>query len=180
MELGPLRHSCSMQNPAPGTRFGLHCPVEVYSCAISDMVTTAENRQKAAEQRDSRETKQIRTVLTAMYPQMPLEDLERILAHGFQKGSKRVGRTTRLDLDDRAELAVIAHIRHHYTKYDNVISRERKQIGRQISASTRAQVRYQIQSIEDAVLHEWTRRRASSRPDNLFRSQLNATATGFN
>ena len=149
-----------MQNPASGTRFGLHCPGEVYSRAISDLAATANKRQKALGQRDSREREQVRTVLTDMYPR---EDLEQILTHGFEKGSKRVGRSTRLDIDDRAELAVIAYIRHHYTDYDNVLSQKRKQIGRRISALTRAHIRYQIQSTVDAVLHEWSRRKPSSR-----------------
>lgn len=152
-----------MQNPATGTRLGLHCPGEVYSRAISDLATTADERQKAAGQRDRREKKQIRTVLKDMYPQMPLEDLEHILAHGFEKGSKRVGRTTRLDIDDRAELAVIAYIRHQYTDYDNVLSQKRKHVGRRISTLTRAQIRYQIQATVGVVLQEWIRRKPSSR-----------------
>ena len=158
-----MRRSNSTQNPATGTRLGLHCPGEVYSRAISDLATTADKRQKAVGKRDGREKKQIRTLLTNMYPRMPREDLEHILAHGFEKGSKRVGRSTRLDIDDRAELAVIAYIRHHYTDYDNVLSQKRKQIGRRISASTRAQIRYQTQSTVDVVLHEWIRRKPSSR-----------------
>lgn len=98
-----------------------------------------------------------------MYPQMPLEDLERILAHGFEKGSNRVGRTTRLDIDERAELAVIAHIRHNYTDYENVLSRKRNQGGRRVSALTRAHIVYHVQSTLKVVLREWMWRKAPSR-----------------
>ena len=49
---------------------------------------------------------------------MPTKTSEEILAHGFLKGSCRVGRATRLDEKKRIELAVNAHIRHRYTDYD--------------------------------------------------------------
>lgn len=57
---------------------------------------------------------------------MPAKTMEEILAHGFQKGSGRVGRTTRLDEEKRIELAVNAHIRHRFTDYENHLKARRK------------------------------------------------------
>ena len=57
---------------------------------------------------------------------MPAETIEEILEHGFQKGSGRVGRATRLDEKKRIELAVNAHIRHRFTDYEIHLKARRK------------------------------------------------------
>ena len=51
---------------------------------------------------------------------MPTTSLDAILDHGFEKGSKRVGRTQTLDEAIKAELVVNAHIRHNFTAYDSL------------------------------------------------------------
>jgi hypothetical protein len=59
--------------------------------------------------------------LGEMYPGMPEEERMPLVQHAFEVGSQRVGRTTKKDEDARLDLAVIAHIRHQHTKYDELL-----------------------------------------------------------
>lgn len=52
---------------------------------------------------------------------MPVESLEMILAHAFLKGSGRVGRTSMKSDEQKAILAVEAHIRHLHTPYESLL-----------------------------------------------------------
>jgi hypothetical protein len=52
---------------------------------------------------------------------MPAESLETIVDHAFLKRSGRVGRTTRMTDEEKANLAVEAHIRHTHTPYESLL-----------------------------------------------------------
>lgn len=52
---------------------------------------------------------------------MPDCDKQIVLQHGFKKSSGRVGRTSMIPLSQKVLLAVIAHVRHKHTDYDNLL-----------------------------------------------------------
>ena len=83
---------------------------------------------------------------------MPTKTSGEILAHGFQKGSGRVGRATRLGEKKRVELAVNAHIRHRFTDYDIYLKARRKFRNRSPNPRTEARQRVigQIKKIADS------------------------------
>ncbi|KAL4930036.1 DUF2293 domain-containing protein [Aspergillus undulatus] len=59
-----------------------------------------------------------RDVLKDLFPNIPDNDLNQIIKTAFQKGQRKVGTAVELPLARRAQLAVVAHIRHIYTNYD--------------------------------------------------------------
>ncbi|CDM30040.1 hypothetical protein DTO006G1_6254 [Penicillium roqueforti] len=62
-----------------------------------------------------------RDALKDLFPNMPEKDLNQIIKTAFQKGQKKVGTATELPLARRAQLAVVAHVRHVYTDYDRLL-----------------------------------------------------------
>ncbi|KAL3469985.1 hypothetical protein BJX99DRAFT_240244 [Aspergillus californicus] len=62
-----------------------------------------------------------RDVLKDLFPNLPDNDLNQIIKTAFQKGQRKVGTAVELPLARRAQLAVVAHIRHVYTNYDRLL-----------------------------------------------------------
>ncbi|KAI9370937.1 hypothetical protein BJX61DRAFT_544143 [Aspergillus egyptiacus] len=62
-----------------------------------------------------------RDVLKDLFPNIPGNDLNQIIKTAFQKGQRKVGTAVELPLARRAQLAVVAHIRHVYTNYDRLL-----------------------------------------------------------
>lgn len=64
---------------------------------------------------------QVRAAIRELFPNIPQEDVKEILGHAWEEGTRRVGNCTELSLARRAQLAVIARIRHKYTDYDHLL-----------------------------------------------------------
>ncbi|KAI1953677.1 hypothetical protein LOZ57_000018 [Ophidiomyces ophidiicola] len=62
-----------------------------------------------------------RDAIKDLFPNIPAKDLNQIVKTAFRKGKRKVGTAVELPLARRAQLAVVAHIRHVYTKYDNLL-----------------------------------------------------------
>ena len=56
-----------------------------------------------------------------LFPNIPDNDLHQIIKHAFQAGQKKVGTANELTLIRRAQLSVVAHVRHVYTHYDRLL-----------------------------------------------------------
>lgn len=67
---------------------------------------------------------------------------ERVTAHATPVGSGTVARTKRIDVDERAEAAVIAWMRHQTTAYDSMhierVAGRRREVRRELAARSRA------------------------------------------
>lgn len=88
-----------------------------------------------------------------MFPSVPAEAAETILAHSFLKGSGRVGRSQKLDEEVRIELAVNAYIRHACTDYEAQLRRIRATIKHKksnIKDRARSKVYEQVKNIADS------------------------------
>lgn len=64
-----------------------------------------------------------RDVIRDLFPKIPDEDIALIIKTAFQKGERKVGTAVELPLARRAQLAVVAHIRHMYTDYDKLLKK---------------------------------------------------------
>ncbi|KAK4949645.1 hypothetical protein LTR10_011486 [Elasticomyces elasticus] len=56
-----------------------------------------------------------------LFPKIPDNDLFQIIKTAFQLGDNKVGTAEEIPLVRRAQLSVVAHIRHCYTKYDKLL-----------------------------------------------------------
>lgn len=83
---------------------------------------------QSKEKEDSQERKdqitintEARDTIRDLFPNIPDNDLNQIIKTAFQKGQGKVGTANELSLIRRAQLAVVAHIRHIYTHYDRLL-----------------------------------------------------------
>lgn len=87
-------------------------------------------REVAAARREGEQQAYLvafRAAVLTLFPGCPRAEAAEIAAHACEKYSGRVGRTARakaLD-DEMVRLAVIAHVRHLHTSYDETIDRTR-------------------------------------------------------
>ena len=64
-----------------------------------------------------------RDAIKDLFPKIPDNDLFSIIKTAFQWGQSRVGTAQELTLTRRAQLSVVAHVRHTYTDYDKLLHR---------------------------------------------------------
>ncbi|GLA23233.1 hypothetical protein CBS76997_603 [Aspergillus niger] len=118
-------------------RIGYHFPSAAVAAVCMDLglyLTAAgkavpfrtvggENDRKRADSEVSQTTinTEARDVLRDLFPNIPDNDLNQIIKTAFQKGQRKVGTAVELPLARRAQLAVVAHIRHIYTDYDRLL-----------------------------------------------------------
>ena len=124
-------------------RIGFHFPSVIVSavCAHYGIVLSAagtlitEDNAESFRQRrrndrvgNSDDTKdqvtintEARDAIKDLFPNIPDNDLHQIIKTAFQKGQKRVGTANELPLVRRAQLSVVAHVRHIYTSYDRLL-----------------------------------------------------------
>jgi hypothetical protein len=93
---------------------------------LADEERRARQRERAAERRENEDLEYLAAVmvkLKELFPGCPPEAAERVAAWTCQKHSGRVGRSAAAkDFDPQAlRLAVIAHIRHEHTRYDELL-----------------------------------------------------------
>ncbi|GIJ84130.1 hypothetical protein Asppvi_002966 [Aspergillus pseudoviridinutans] len=84
-------------------------------------VAARESRHANSEASQITINTEARDVLRDLFPNIPDNDLNQIIKTAFQKGQRKVGTAVELPLARRAQLAVVAHIRHIYTDYDRLL-----------------------------------------------------------
>ncbi len=131
----------------------MHCPQDVFDIVTQNAAATAEKRAQTVATKDNRDSRQNLQLLREIFPRMPAKTMEEILAHGFQKGSGRVGRATRLNEEKRIELAVNAHIRHRFTDYE-IYLRARRNNGNG-SPSPRTEARQRVIGKVTKIANSW-------------------------
>ena len=96
--------------------------------SLADADVRARRQERAAAQRDAEDDAFIAafaTTIREQFPGCPARSAEQIAEHACLRGSGRVGRTAAAkELDAEAvRLAVVAHIRHIHTNYDELLGR---------------------------------------------------------
>lgn len=131
----------------------MHCPCEIFETVARNAAASADKRAKAVVAKDNRDDKQNRLLLNEMFPRMPSRSLKEVLEHGFQKGSGRVGRSMKLEAEERTELAVHAHARHNFTNYGSYLTEQRK-VGNR-SSSLRSEARERVHKQVRSIVNSW-------------------------
>jgi hypothetical protein len=81
-----------------------------------------EQGRKYREKQEAEYRREFADALRRLFPRMPKPDVEAITRHTTEVGAGTVGRTRLRDLEEKVLLATIAHIRHTYTDYDELVS----------------------------------------------------------
>jgi hypothetical protein len=82
---------------------------------MKDEIAAQERKDQVTINTEARDT------IKDLFPNIPDNDLNQIIKTAFQKGQGKVGTANELSLIRRAQLAVVAHIRHVYTDYDKLL-----------------------------------------------------------
>ncbi|KAF7115597.1 hypothetical protein CNMCM5793_002691 [Aspergillus hiratsukae] len=88
---------------------------------VHSIAAARESRHANSEASQITINTEARDVLRDLFPNIPDNDLNQIIKTAFQKGQRKVGTAVELPLARRAQLAVVAHIRHIYTDYDRLL-----------------------------------------------------------
>lgn len=117
---------------------------------LADEEQRARQRERATIRRESEDHEYETAVaekLNAIFPGCPVESAKRIAAWTCRKHSGRVGRSAAAkEFDPQAlRLAVIAHIRHEHTRYDELL----------MDTGDRAHSRQQVRGEIEKVLARW-------------------------
>ncbi|KAJ6150788.1 hypothetical protein N7470_007382 [Penicillium chermesinum] len=89
-------------------RIGFHFPTPVVAAVCTELGLQVINTGA-------------RDTIKDLFPKIPDHDLFQIIKTSFQKGQGKVGTAFELSLARRAQLAVVAHIRHTYTTYERLL-----------------------------------------------------------
>jgi len=117
---------------------------------LNDAEARARRRDREAERRvelDAEFVAQFAARIRQLYAGCPADRPERIASHACQKYSGRIGRSSaakRLD-DEAVQLAVVAHVRHDETHYDELLAR----------GVERREARNRVREDVDRVLSRW-------------------------
>lgn len=103
---------------------GIRVPASVHSQVLEDERDTRADRASIVQKRDATLEKQFRDAIVQQFPQMPASTIPLVVKRAMLKGSRRVGRTGKLDIETKALLAVRAHIRHTHTNYDDMLRKK--------------------------------------------------------
>ncbi|KAJ4150550.1 hypothetical protein LMH87_011296 [Akanthomyces muscarius] len=100
---------------------GLRAPRDIVNEVHSEEHQTRATRRAAVVARDESTRSTFDTALRKQFSEMPTVDREQVLQRALKKRSGRVGRTSKLGIEDKVRLAVAAHVRHMHTDYDRLV-----------------------------------------------------------
>jgi hypothetical protein len=135
-------------------RQGLLVATEALDKAEEECTADAPKRADARQQAAVRRVEEDREFVAAMteaileqYPACSTDEARRVAAHTARRGSGRVGRSAAgRELDPQAiNLAVIAHIRHEHTSYDQLL----------MQGAARLDARIMVRDTIDHMLAKW-------------------------
>lgn len=117
---------------------------------LSDAEQRAAQRERGRVQREREDEKLVGEMTAAIreqFPGCPPREAKQIASHTARRGSGRVGRSAagRQLHQDAIRLAVVAHIRHEHTRYDELL----------MSGAAREDARRAVASDIDRVLLAW-------------------------
>lgn len=146
MNNGPSSQRNKFQDPQaqPRVKIGLRCPATIHADVTRLAESTAEAREAVVRDKDKLDLNIARGGLLRAFERIPRDIAERVLKHGLEKGSKRVGRTGKLSGIEKVERAVIAYARHNFTGYDALLRKFRRDGMEMGTAKARARKRSDI------------------------------------
>ncbi|OAA70630.1 hypothetical protein ISF_02604 [Cordyceps fumosorosea ARSEF 2679] len=106
------------------TTIGLRAPRHIVHETLQEERQTRDARRDAVTARNETTRCAFAAALRRQFPGMPAEDAEKVLQRTLRKRSGRVGRSSKLGIEDKVRLAVVAHVRHAHTEYDGLVGNE--------------------------------------------------------
>lgn len=100
---------------------GLGVPTDILKIVKLKEQETREQRAASLAQHDAHLETMFTKVMMKMYPKIPEISIPRVIQTALKKGEGKVGRTTRLGMQEKVYFAVRAHIRHFFTDYDAIL-----------------------------------------------------------
>ena len=82
---------------------------------------TEEQLAERRKQKQKREAAAFAAGIKEIYPGCSNEEAHRIASHACAVGSGRVGRTSSLPTEEKVRRAVVAHVRHCHTDYEDLL-----------------------------------------------------------
>lgn len=117
-------------------------------------VTTPEERERARQRRQDRDIEKFSAEILRQYPGCPVDEAAVIARHACQIGSGRVGHSR--VAEDPVRFAVVAHIRHQHTEYDELLDASRYRCLDYFErGDAREEARYAVSAKIDEVLARW-------------------------
>jgi hypothetical protein len=143
-------------------RLGLNCPVEAYEQVKVQATVSAPSRREAVFIKDLKDSKAAQNAILRLFPQIPLAHCQAVLDHAYAKGTGRVGRIGTLDDEEKVTLAIVAHIRHTMTPYDQLLrSLEYQSMN---DAARKDTARVMVRGRINEVLNQWRAPDTIARP----------------
>lgn len=146
---------------------GLRCPEAILEAVIADERASAEARAAVVRNRDLATERDFKFAMLRLYPHVPRVEIPTILRRTLEKRSRRVGRTGTLDLDEKVQLAVQAHIWHRYTWYDAMLR----------SGICRQTARFRVSNAINETARRWGWRGLTGRRNRLQKGAYVRPAT---
>jgi hypothetical protein len=122
--------------------------------SVKRKVRTPQAWVLARDRREAKRRDKFAAEIRRRYPGLPLGEEHDIADRACAVGSGRVGRST--VAEDPVRLAVVAHARHGYTDYDDILDSVKDQVhDRESREWARADARRKIIPALDGVLRQW-------------------------
>ena len=123
-----------------------------WSVSASDFLKAKLLRQK--ERRQERDIRVFAESIRLRFPGCPADEASSIAKHACEVGSGRVGRSS--TADDPVRAAVVAHVRHEHTDYDELLNAAIEDwMGHRERQDARLEVREEVREQIDTVLLRW-------------------------
>jgi len=143
----------------PSKRVGLWAPAALIGQERNRLLAlrTTEHKallEKQKERKQAREILAFRAEILEQFPGCPTDEAQKIAEHACEVGSGRVGRST--TADDPVHAAVVAHIRHTHTDYDEILDSAIKGwMDYEERQDARSDARDQVRELIDEILSKW-------------------------
>ncbi|KAI0143389.1 hypothetical protein BJ166DRAFT_453497, partial [Pestalotiopsis sp. NC0098] len=124
---------------------GLRVPAFVRDTVAGLEAATREDRASAVQKHDASLELKFRRAVKKLFPEAPDGAVPKVVARAMEKRSGRVGRSSKIDIEQKAKMAVVAHIRHCHTDYDKQLQR----------GGGRWEVRDEIRDQVNEILDSW-------------------------
>lgn len=124
---------------------GLRVPAFVRDTVAGLEAATREDRASAVQKHDASLELKFRRAVKKLFPEAPDGAVPKVVARAMEKRSGRVGRSSKIDIEQKAKMAVVAHIRHCHTDYDKQLRQ----------GGGRWEVRDEIRDQVNEILDSW-------------------------
>ncbi|KAL8371187.1 hypothetical protein RB595_001165 [Gaeumannomyces hyphopodioides] len=102
---------------------GIRVPSDIYDEVVAAEQQTRAKRAAQVRAKDDAGSNAFESEVRRLFPHAPTDSVAAIARHALVKRSRRVGRSTMMDMEHKVRLAVVAHIRHVETDYEALLGK---------------------------------------------------------